>query len=88
LAAAAAVLDGFENRGQRSFKDGELVTSYNNNNNFSQYVRMMGPLAKIDFDRTKTAADRFSRTDVKVIAHLAIIQGVLQPPDQAQLVYR
>ena len=82
LAAATAVLDGFQQPGQqRTFKDGELVSS-SNNGGFNQYIVMMGPLAKIDFDRTKIAADRFSRTDVKILAHLAMIRGVLPPPDR------
>jgi hypothetical protein len=38
---------------------------------------MIYPLAKIDFDKTKAAADRFSRTDAKVLVHLAMIQNIL-----------
>ena len=90
LAAASVVLDSFQQPGQqRSFKDGELVWN-GNNNTFNQYIRMMGPLARIDFDRAKQAADRFSRGDVKILAHLAIVQGVLSTPSPQNIsvIYR
>src|SRR5258708_4101848 len=83
LAAAAAVLDTFQAQGgQRSFKDGELMSTGNNNNTFNQYMRMMGPLARVDFDRTRTAADRFSGNDVKILAQLSLLQVVLFPPNR------
>jgi len=82
LAAAASVLDTFQSQGgQRTFKDGELMSS-NNNNNFNQYMRMMGQLARIDFDRTRAAADKFSRNDVKILAQLTMLQVVLSPQNR------
>jgi hypothetical protein len=37
-------------------------------------------LASADFDRTKAAADRFQRSEIRVMARLMIAQSILAPP--------
>lgn len=85
LMAAAAVLDGFEY--MRYFKDGELMPQSPGllANMTMQCVRDTALLARIDFDRAKLAADRFQRTELRVMARLHVAQGVLsdkQPNQQ------
>jgi len=76
LIAAAAVLDGFENR---FLKEGEWLTPGAGNtgsivNNLNQGL---AGLARIDFDRARALADQFDRPEVRLMAQLAIAQGAL-----------
>jgi len=44
------------------------------------YGKGVAALAKVDFNRTKALADRFDRNELRLLAHLLIVKGVLQPP--------
>ncbi len=77
LLGAAAVLDGFEFN--RYFKDGELMpySSSMTSGMVFIYARNNGLLARGDFERAKAMADRFQRSDARLMARLAIAQAVL-----------
>jgi hypothetical protein len=45
----------------------------------SIYGKGVAALAKVDFNRTKALADRFDRNELRLLAHLLIVKGVLQP---------
>jgi len=75
LLAAAQVLDGFE---VDVFRDGELPLQGG-----SQLGRVIGrfgqelaSLAKIDFERAQSTADRFQFSEPRLMSKLAIVQGV------------
>jgi hypothetical protein len=77
LLTALASIDGFESWQQ--FKDVELIgvgpsviVSMT-----LQCERDLALLSAADFDRAKAAADRFSRSDVRLSARLFVAQGVL-----------
>ena len=83
LLAAAAVLDGFEYL--RYFKDGELLPHMGQSLLIAvvlQCQNEMGEFARADFDRARTSADRFQADDVRLMARLAVAQGILSdaPP--------
>jgi len=84
LMAAATVLDGFEYT--RYFKDGELLPQGSGmlTNLTMQCVRDTAFLARSDFDRAKLAADRFQRTELRLLARLHAVQGVLSDRIQNQ----
>jgi hypothetical protein len=44
-----------------------------------KYGKGVAALAKADFNRTKALADRFERNELRVMAQLFIIKGLLQP---------
>ena len=44
---------------------------------YSQYGAALSALARADFDRAKTAADRFQRNEANLMARLLIAQAVL-----------
>jgi len=44
------------------------------------YGKGVAALARVDFNRTKALADRFDRNELRLLAHLLIVKGVLQPP--------
>jgi hypothetical protein len=44
---------------------------------FAQYGKELGALARADFTRTKQVADRFQRTEVRLMARLMIAQSIL-----------
>jgi hypothetical protein len=76
LIAAAAVLDGFENR---FLKDGEWAMPGVGNtggviNNLYQGLATLG---RLDFDRARALADQFDRPEVRLMAQLAIAQAAL-----------
>lgn len=77
LLGAAAVLDGFEFT--RHFKDGELMPYSPSiiSGMVLMCARNNGLLARGDFERAKTTADRFQRSDVRVMTRLAIAQAAL-----------
>lgn len=79
LINAAATLDGFVGSGG-AFKKGELVLPIgyaSTTTRYQQYGKQLAALALVNFDRTKAAADRFQRREVRIIANLFIAQGVL-----------
>lgn len=77
LLSALASLDGFES--WRQFKDGEIIGigSSVTVNMTMQCASDLGLLSGADFDRAKAAADRFNRSDVRLLACLFVAQGVL-----------
>ena len=44
-----------------------------------KYGKGVAALAKADFNRTKALADRFDRNELRLMAQLFIVQGLLQP---------
>ena len=77
LLSALVSIDGFESWQQ--FKDGELIATGSSviANTTMQCARDLALLSRADFDRAKSAADRFDRVEVRMTARLFIVQGVL-----------
>jgi hypothetical protein len=44
-----------------------------------KYGKGVAALAKADFSRTKALADRFERNELRLMAQLMIVKGILQP---------
>lgn len=85
LIRAAALLDKFGNSGQRFFRNGELMLSMSGGASFairSRYGRALTLLANADFDRARSAADRFQQPELRVMARLLIAQGALDTAAQ------
>lgn len=80
LLPAAALLEGFE---VRVFKDGELPLTAGGR--LGQMVLRIGQeltaLAAKDFERAQATAEKFQRTEPRVAARLAVVQGVLGDPN-------
>jgi hypothetical protein len=76
LLAAAATLSGFE---INVFKDGELPLETRNelSKMVGRYGQTLGLLAKSDFERAQTLANRFQLTEPRILARLSIVRGVL-----------
>lgn len=49
-----------------------------------KYGKGVAALAKSDFNRTKALADRFDRNELRLLAQLLIVKGLLQPADVPQ----
>ena len=79
MIAAAAVLDGFGAQ-QGFFRRGELVLTpafLAANGMYSQYSKDIPALARADFERTKAAANKFDRSELRLMARLLVAQGIL-----------
>jgi hypothetical protein len=79
MLAAAALLEKF-GAGRGFFRKGEMILSpgmANVNGTYARYVKALAELARVDFDRTKTDADRFHHEEVRLMARLVIAQSVL-----------
>ena len=50
-----------------------------------RYGKGVAALAKADFNRTKALADRFDRSELKLMAQLLIVKGILQPQNRPQI---
>ena len=76
LMAAAAMLDGFESN---YLKDGEWMPSGGSalSNMVVTCDQHIAALARTDFDRAKSLADRWQRSEVRLKARLLIAQAVL-----------
>jgi hypothetical protein len=76
LMAAAAVLDGFENN---YLKNGEWAPSGGGalSNMIVACNQQIAALARADFDRAKSLADRWQRSEVRLRGRLLIAQTVL-----------
>ena len=76
LIAAAAVLSGFE---VSMFRDGEMSLQGGNGltNMVNRYGQALALLARTDFERSETLASRFQFTESRIMARLAIVQGLL-----------
>jgi hypothetical protein len=44
---------------------------------YARYVKALSELARVDFDRTRTAADRFQRDEARIAARLVVARSVL-----------
>lgn len=79
IIAAAAVLDGFENH---YFQDDEWSAQgyYSLNGLVTNVDQALGQLATKDFSAARTLADQLERPEVRLVAHLSIVQGVLSSP--------
>lgn len=79
IIAAAEVLDGFVGRGE-SFRDGELVMCYGIASLdviYMHYGRELAALARADFERTRSAAAKFQRPEVRARCKLLIAEALL-----------
>jgi hypothetical protein len=76
LLSAAAVLSGFE---VDIFKDGELPLQGGSTlgSVVARYGQELGVLARSDFERAQTTANRFQLAEPRILAQLSIVQGVL-----------
>lgn len=77
LVAAAAILNGFEinifRDGEMSLQGGGGLTAM-----VQRFGRELGSLAEKDLDRAETLAGRFQYTEARIMARLAIVQGLLR----------
>ncbi|PYS81684.1 MAG: hypothetical protein DMF67_15995 [Acidobacteria bacterium] len=79
MLAAAALLEKF-GAGQGLFRKGEMILSpgfSNINGMYGRYVKALAELARVDFDRTRSDADRFHHEEVRLMARLVIAQSIL-----------
>lgn len=76
LLSAAALLSGFETN---VFRDGELPLQGGSalTNMVSRFGQEIALVAKSDFERSETLAGRFQFPESRIIARLAIVQGLL-----------
>jgi len=76
LLVAASVLSGFE---VNMFRDGEMTIQGGNglSGTINRYGQALALLARSDFERAETLASRFQFTEPRIMARLAIVQGVL-----------
>jgi hypothetical protein len=85
LLPAAAMLSGFD---VNIFKDGELPIQGNSSlaSMVTSYGQELSFLAKKDFERSLLTADKFQLPESRILARLAIVQGVLATPTAQSLV--
>ncbi|HEX5707599.1 MAG TPA: hypothetical protein VFX96_09910, partial [Pyrinomonadaceae bacterium] len=81
MIGALDTLDGFLG-GPELFRDGELLMGRNTglpsiDAVLHQYGNQLAALARADFDRMRSAAARFHRPEVRIVARLLIAQGLL-----------
>jgi len=76
LLAAASTLSGFE---VNVFRDGELPLEGRNNliGMIGRYGDALAVLAKSDFDRAQSLANRFQFTESRILARMSIVQALL-----------
>lgn len=76
LLSAASVLSGFE---VSMFRDGEMAIQGGNGltNMVNRYGQALALLARSDPNRSETLASRFQFTESRIMARLAIVQGLL-----------
>lgn len=81
LLVAASVLSGFE---VNMFRDGEMTIQDGNGltATINRYGQTLALLARSDFERAETLASRFQFTEPRIMARLAIVQGLLGVPRQ------
>jgi hypothetical protein len=49
-----------------------------------KYGKGVALLAAADFNRTKALADRFDRYELRILARLLVVKGILTPAPSAQ----
>jgi hypothetical protein len=84
LVTAALVLNGFDVQGY--FRSGEFVITGGNplNNMAQECGQTLGSGARNDLDRARSAAERFQRPEMRLIALLQIAQAALTRDDSAR----
>jgi len=82
LLSAAALLGGFD---VDIFKEGELPMQGGSGlgEMVAQYGQQLASLAKIDFDRAQTTANKFQLAEPRILAQLTIVRNVLGVPEAA-----
>lgn len=78
LIQASALLAKYQKR-QFMFRDGEMLmmAGMGQMRGNMRFIKDLGILAAADFERTRGLADRFQRSDVRVLVQLLIAQSVL-----------
>lgn len=79
LLTAAALLEKFGSGGGL-FRKGEMLLSPTleaAGGPYARYVKALAELARVDFDRTKTTADRLGRDEARLAARLVVARSVL-----------
>jgi hypothetical protein len=76
LLGAAALLSGFE---MNMFRDGEMAIQSGNGltSTINRFGQELALLARIDFERSEAAAGRFQFPEARIMARMAIVQGLL-----------
>jgi hypothetical protein len=76
---AAALLSGFETN---TFKDGEMPLQGGGmlGSMVQRYAQELAFLAKSDFDRSQSEAERFQMVEARIMTRLAIVRGALGTP--------
>jgi hypothetical protein len=83
LLSAAALLSGFE---VNIFKDGELLLDGSGLSNMvARYGQEVATLAKIDFARAESSANKFQLPEARLFSQLAIVRNVLGVPQAAPI---
>ncbi|HEV2826489.1 MAG TPA: hypothetical protein VGW76_02715 [Pyrinomonadaceae bacterium] len=84
LLSAAALLSGFE---VEIFKDGELLLGGGSGlgEMVSRYGQQLATLAKSDFARAESSANKFQLAEPRIFAQLAIVRNVLGVPQAAPI---
>lgn len=79
MLTAAALLEKF-GAGGGLFRKGEIILPPlldAAGGVYARYIKALSELARVDFERTKTTADRFNRDDVRLAARLVVARSVL-----------
>jgi hypothetical protein len=79
MLTAAALLEKF-GRGAGFFSKGEMILApgfSEAGGSYARYVKALAELARVDFDRTRAAADRFNRDEARIMARLIVARSVL-----------
>lgn len=79
LLTAAALLSKF-GQGGGIFRKGEMALSLGLGElggAYGRYVKSLGELARVDFERTKASADRFNRDEARLMARVIVARSVL-----------
>ena len=84
LLSAAALLSGFE---VNIFKDGELPLEGGSGlgDMVARYGQELATLAKIDFARAESSANKFQLAEPRLLSQLAIVRNVLGVPQVAPI---
>ncbi|MGH9873078.1 MAG: hypothetical protein ACRD9S_11525 [Pyrinomonadaceae bacterium] len=84
LLSAAALLSGFE---VNIFKDGEMPLAGGSglSDMVARYGQELATLAKIDFARAESSANRFQLAEPRLLSKLAIVRNVLGVPQVAPM---
>jgi hypothetical protein len=79
MMTAAALLEKF-GAGGGMFRKGEMLLGPGMGElggMYARYVKALGELARVDFDRTRQTADRFNRDEARLMARLVVARSVL-----------